>query len=163
MATFEPPSAEKLIFSDKTLACLIDCTPTHIHVEMTSQSWIIITAFNVNLLLLLNRPSQSWGFFDALVSPAEILVSDSLTISQKLSLPSLCHSIHLHVKIQPNFQWASDLTLDYDQLILTRQSLKCNDKNTDFILTKQSNDIMTLTRQSRSGFTPVTKLSKMSR
>ena len=29
MATFEPPSAEKLIFSDKTLACLIDCTPIH--------------------------------------------------------------------------------------------------------------------------------------
>ena len=27
MATFEPPSAEKLIFSDKTFACLIDCTP----------------------------------------------------------------------------------------------------------------------------------------
>ena len=27
MATFEPPSAEKLFFSDKTLACLIDCTP----------------------------------------------------------------------------------------------------------------------------------------
>ena len=27
MATFELPSAEKLIFSDKTLACLIDCTP----------------------------------------------------------------------------------------------------------------------------------------
>ena len=29
MATFEPPSAEKLIFSDKTFACLIDCTPKH--------------------------------------------------------------------------------------------------------------------------------------
>ena len=30
MATFEPPSAEKLFFSDKTFACLIDCTPKHI-------------------------------------------------------------------------------------------------------------------------------------
>ena len=33
MATFEPPSAEKLIFSDKTLACLIDCTPKHMSKE----------------------------------------------------------------------------------------------------------------------------------
>ena len=27
MATFQPPGAEKLIFSDKTLPCLIDCAP----------------------------------------------------------------------------------------------------------------------------------------
>jgi hypothetical protein len=29
MATFRPPGAEKLIFSDKTLACLTDCAPKH--------------------------------------------------------------------------------------------------------------------------------------
>ena len=27
MATFRPPGAEKLIFSDKTLPCSIDCAP----------------------------------------------------------------------------------------------------------------------------------------
>ena len=31
MATFRPPGAEKLIFSDKTLPCSIDCAPKHIH------------------------------------------------------------------------------------------------------------------------------------
>ena len=29
MATFRPPGAEKLIFSDKTLPCSIDCAPKH--------------------------------------------------------------------------------------------------------------------------------------
>ena len=29
LATFRPPGAEKLFFSDKTLACLIDLTPKH--------------------------------------------------------------------------------------------------------------------------------------
>ena len=33
MATFRPPGAEKLIFSDKTLPCSIDCAPKH------SDSW----------------------------------------------------------------------------------------------------------------------------
>ena len=31
MATFRPPGAEKLIFSDKTLSCSIDCAPKHKH------------------------------------------------------------------------------------------------------------------------------------
>ena len=31
IATFGPPRAEKLIFSDKTLACSNDCAPKHIH------------------------------------------------------------------------------------------------------------------------------------
>ena len=35
MATFRPPGAEKLIFSDKTLPCSIDCAPKHTH------SWTI--------------------------------------------------------------------------------------------------------------------------
>ena len=40
MATFEPPSAEKLFFSDKTLACLIDCTPKHRDLtNLTSVPW----------------------------------------------------------------------------------------------------------------------------
>ena len=30
IATFGPPRAEKLIFSDKTLACSNDCAPKHI-------------------------------------------------------------------------------------------------------------------------------------
>ena len=30
MATFRPPGAEKLIFSDKTLPCSIDCAPKRI-------------------------------------------------------------------------------------------------------------------------------------
>ena len=31
LADFGPPGAEKLIFSDKTLGCLIDLTPKHMH------------------------------------------------------------------------------------------------------------------------------------
>ena len=40
MATFEPPSAEKLFFSDKTFACLIDCTPKRIHCDSKLYWWI---------------------------------------------------------------------------------------------------------------------------
>ena len=41
MATFEPPSAEKLIFSDKTFACLIDCTPKHTNTVVKTQKYKI--------------------------------------------------------------------------------------------------------------------------
>ena len=34
MATPGPPRAEKLIFSDKTLACSNDCAPKHKEVQM---------------------------------------------------------------------------------------------------------------------------------
>ena len=34
MATFRPPGAEKLIFSDKTLPCSIDCAPKHIDINI---------------------------------------------------------------------------------------------------------------------------------
>ena len=33
MVDFGPPGAEKLIFSDKTSACLNDCSPKHIHLK----------------------------------------------------------------------------------------------------------------------------------
>ena len=38
IATFGPPRAEKLIFSDKTLACSNDCAPKHKHLTMLAIS-----------------------------------------------------------------------------------------------------------------------------
>ena len=37
-ATFQPPGVEKLIFSDKTLACSIDCAPKHMDVDNSDNS-----------------------------------------------------------------------------------------------------------------------------
>ena len=38
MVDFEPPGAEKLIFSDKTSACLNDCSPKHIWFPCSEQA-----------------------------------------------------------------------------------------------------------------------------
>ena len=48
IATFGPPRAEKLIFSDKTLACSNDCAPKHKSNPLMSRnllffSWIYFT------------------------------------------------------------------------------------------------------------------------